>query len=76
MTDIKASEVSLDELEVVSGGAGTQYYVYTVKKGDTLGKLAEKFGSSIDAIFNANRDKIKNKNLIKIGWKLLIPVNG
>ncbi|MBQ6425617.1 MAG: LysM peptidoglycan-binding domain-containing protein [Clostridia bacterium] len=69
-------EATPEELAGVSGGAGTRYYVYTVKKGDNLTKLAKRFGTTVDAIYNLNRDKIKDKNLIKIGWKLIIPIKG
>ncbi|MBO4490912.1 MAG: LysM peptidoglycan-binding domain-containing protein [Clostridia bacterium] len=69
-------EATSEELAGVSGGAGTKYYVYTVKKGDNLTKLAKRFGTTVDAIYNLNRDKIKDKNLIKIGWKLIIPIKG
>ena len=67
-------EATPEELAGVSGGAGTRYYVYTVKKGDNLTVLARRFGTTVDAIYNLNRDKIKDKDLIKIGWKLIIPI--
>lgn len=49
---------------------------YTVKKGDCLWNIAKKFygnGSQYNKIFNANRDKIKNANLIYPGQVLVIP---
>ena len=63
------------DLEKVTGGANSsyRYYLHTVVKGDTLGKLATRYGSTVDLIFNAN-DIIKDRNLIRIGWKLVIPV--
>ena len=67
-------EATPEELAGVSGGFGTRYYVYTVKKGDNLTVLARRFGTTVDAIYNLNRDKIKDKDLIKIGWKLIIPI--
>ncbi|MBQ3664007.1 MAG: LysM peptidoglycan-binding domain-containing protein [Clostridia bacterium] len=68
-------EATPEELAGVSGGfGGTRYYVYTVKKGDNLTVLARRFGTTVDAIYNLNRDKIKDKDLIKIGWKLIIPI--
>ena len=70
---MEQNEISLEELEVVSGGANGEYYVYVVKRGDTLGKIAKRFGTTVDVIYNLNKDKIKDKNLIKVGWKLLIP---
>ena len=68
-------KATLEDLESVSGGASSsyKYYVHTVVKGDTLGKLATRYGSTVDLIFNAN-DIIKDRNLIRIGWKLVIPV--
>ena len=51
---------------------------YTVKGGDTLTKLAERFYNSTakwEKIFEANRDSLKNPNYIFIGMKLLIPVD-
>lgn len=49
---------------------------HEVKKGETLGKIAERYygdPSLYKKIFEANRDKIKNPDLIQIGWKLRIP---
>lgn len=49
---------------------------YTVKKGDCLWRIAQKFlgkGSRYSEIYNLNRDKIKNPNLIYPGQKLRIP---
>lgn len=49
---------------------------YTVVKGDCLWNIAKKFygnGSKYTVIFNANRDKIKNANLIYPGQVLTIP---
>jgi len=52
----------------------TQYH--EVKKGDTLWKIAETYygdGSLYNKIFEANRDTLKDPNLIKVGQKLRIP---
>ena len=49
---------------------------YTVKKGDTLWAIAKKYyskGSLYTKIFDANKDKIKNPNLIYPGQRLVIP---
>ena len=49
---------------------------YTVVKGECLWNIAKKFygnGSKYTVIFNANRDKIKNANLIYPGQVLTIP---
>jgi nucleoid-associated protein YgaU len=55
---------------------GTQEY--TVKLGDTLGKLAERFYNSTykwDKIYEANRDTVKNPHYIYVGQKLIIPLD-
>ena len=50
------------------------YKSYTVKKGDSLSAIAAKYKTTVDAIKKANPDKIKNVNVIQIGWVLKIPV--
>jgi LysM repeat protein len=55
----------------------TQNKTYTVVKGDCLWNIAKKFygnGSQYTKIYNANKDKIKNPNLIYPGQVLTIPV--
>lgn len=49
---------------------------YTVKRGDTLWGIAKQFygnGAKYPSIFNANRGKIKNPNLIYPGQVLIVP---
>lgn len=49
---------------------------YTVKRGDCLWNIAKRFygkGNQYTKIYNANRDKIKNPNLIYPGQVLTIP---
>lgn len=49
---------------------------HIVKSGDTLMGLAKRYyGNSNEykKIYNANKNLIKNPNLIKDGWKLVIP---
>jgi NitT/TauT family transport system substrate-binding protein len=49
---------------------------YTVKGGDTLSRLAERFynaGDKWGRIYEANKDTVKNPNYIYIGQKLTIP---
>jgi nucleoid-associated protein YgaU len=50
--------------------------VYVVQGGDSLSKIAKKFygdANSWKRIFDANRDVVKNADLIQPGWKLRIP---
>lgn len=49
---------------------------YTVKKGDSLWSIAKRFygnGNQYPKIYNANKDKIKNPNLIYVGQVFKIP---
>ncbi len=60
-----------------SGAADTgSDQMYTVKSGDSLSKIAKHYygdGSMWHRIYEANRDKIKNPDLIQPGWELTIP---
>jgi nucleoid-associated protein YgaU len=59
-------------LAVAEGAVTT----YTVKSGDSLSKIAGKFpGVSWKEIYEANKDIIKNPDLIQPGWNLKIPSN-
>jgi len=57
--------------EVVIGKGG---FKYKVKKGDTLDKIARKFGISKKILLSVNN--IKNENKIKVGDVLSIPISG
>ena len=53
-----------------------QTKTYTVKKGDTLWGIAKKYygnGAKYTQIYNANKGKIKNPNLIYVGQVFTIP---
>src|SRR6476619_335318 len=64
----------------VSGGASSTApaagQTYTVKSGDSLSKIAKHIygdGNKWQRIYEANRDKIKNPDLIHPGQELTIP---
>ena len=67
-----------DFSDVVSGSSSTASVgsTYTVKKGDSLSKIAKQFygdGSKWKQIHAANADKIPNPDLIHPGLELTIP---
>jgi len=47
--------------------------VYVVRHGDTLSKIATKFGVSVDQIVEANKATVKNPDKIGEGAQLIIP---
>ena len=53
------------------GGGAAE--VYEVKEGDNLSKIGKKYGVSWKEIYEANRDQIKDPDMIHPGWKLKIP---
>lgn len=65
-----------DFSNVQSGGSSTATRIYVVKSGDSLSKIAKReYGDAgaWNAIFEANKDQIKDPNLIHPGQKLKIP---
>jgi nucleoid-associated protein YgaU len=55
------------------------YGYHTVQPGDTLSKIAKNClgdASLYPKIFEANRDKLDNPDMIKVGQKLTIPNRG
>jgi len=65
-----------DFSDVQSGSSSTAVKIYEVKSGDTLSKIAKAEYGNANAymvIFDANRDILKDPNLIHPGQKLKIP---
>lgn len=65
-----------DFSNVQSGGSSTATKIYVVKSGDSLSKIAKReYGDAgaWKAIFEANKDQIKDPDLIHPGQKLKIP---
>lgn len=70
------SEVNIDKLQAPPVQAKVEYYI--IKKGDTLSAIAKQFyGKPNDypRIFEANREVIKDPNLIFPGQKIRIPLD-
>ncbi|PBI83919.1 LysM domain/BON superfamily protein [Flavobacterium sp. ACN2] len=66
--DFRSADVVMN-IEV-SEGASTEY---TVVGGDSLSKIGKAHGVSWQTIYEANKDIIKNPDIIQPGWKLKIP---
>lgn len=52
--------------------SGDTYYTYTIKRGDTLGKIAKKYNTTVNELAKINN--IKDPNKIYAGKTLKIPV--
>lgn len=68
------SDVDASGIEAPAPAADVVYY--TIESGDTLSKIAKEFlGNAMDypKIFEANREVIKDPNLIYPGQKIRIP---
>jgi len=61
--------VNAGDISGKTGGGSAK--TYTVVKGDTLSKIAKKYGTTVDTLVNLNG--IKNKNLINIGQVIKLP---
>lgn len=71
--DYRSGDLVLN-LNVAGGGSyEPQFDEYEVASGDSLSKIGQKYGVSWKQIHEANRDQIKNPDLIQPGWKLKIP---
>jgi len=66
--DFRSADVVMN-IEV-SEGASIEY---TVVSGDSLSKIGKAHGVSWQTIYEANKDIIKNPDIIQPGWKLKIP---
>ncbi len=66
--------ITSELISQVPAGAGTS--AYTVKSGDSLSRIAKRELGSYNRwkeIYDANRDKIKDPNVLTVGVQLVIP---
>lgn len=66
--DFRAGDLIMN-IEVTEGTTTD----YTVVSGDSLSKIGKAHGVSWQTIYEANKDIIKNPDVIQPGWKLKIP---
>ena len=65
-----------DETKGTQGGQFDFTQWHEVKSGETLSKIAQRYygdASLYPKIFEANKDVLKDPNLIRVGQKLRIP---
>ena len=70
------SEVKADQVEAPAQTAKVEFY--EIQKGDTLSAIAKQFYGDANAyprIFEANREVIKDADLIYPGQKIRVPMN-
>ncbi len=70
--DYRSGDLVLN-LNIAPGGEQEKEQEYEVVSGDSLSKIGKRYGVEWKEIYEANRDKIKDPDLIQPGWKLKIP---
>lgn len=70
--DYRAGDLVMN-LKVTGSQTSAASQEYEVKSGDNLSKIAKNYGVTWKEIYEANKDVIKNPDLIQPGWKLKIP---
>ena len=71
--DYRAGDLVLNINAIGSSANEAKMQEYTVVKGDSLSKIGQKYGVEWKKIYEANKDQIKDPDLIQPGWKLKIP---
>ena len=66
MNDMKKNELNEQEMDQVTGGADSQENYYTVKAGDCLSTIADRYQTSVVKLLLLN-PQIKNPHLIHPG---------
>jgi LysM repeat protein len=52
---------------------GPTQQVYVVQEGDTMSRIANRFGVTLDALIEANRETVPNPDIVEIGQEVIIP---
>ena len=74
--DFSNVQAGASSTEQMSGDDAMAERSYTVQKGDTLSKIAKAHYGDANQwrkIYEANKERIKNPDLIQPGWVLTIP---
>ena len=67
----EAADAAKKKAEEEAKKQASSDYIYTVVKGDTLGGIAAKFGTTYQVL--ADYNGIKNPNIINVGQKIRVP---
>ena len=70
-TETRNEKLLSDDLEA-SAFSGDSHTTVEVEQGDTLSELADQFGSSVQAIMEANN--LTNPDMIRVGQELVMPI--
>ncbi len=62
--------IHIGQILIIPGEEGESEVIHVVARGETLGRIASKYGSSVSAL--AQRNGISNPNLIRIGQNLFV----
>ena len=71
--DYRAGDLVLNVNSLDGSTAAPRQQEYEVVSGDSLSKIGKKYGVAWKEIYEANKDLIKDPDLIQPGWKLKIP---
>ncbi len=72
MAELDMNALTEGQLIDINGGAYVgPCFVYTIKRGDTLTRIAERYGTTVNTLVQLNN--IADKNRIYAGHKLLVP---
>lgn len=72
LNGLTSDMLNIGQVLQIPTSANPSYFEYTVRAGDTLWVLAQRYGTTVDAIKSLNG---LNSNLLNIGQILLIPGN-
>ena len=76
------SELNLNEMEQISGGAGgssthlppkSGCAEHLIQTGETLSRIAGRFGTTVDYLMSINKGIITNANFIRAGFYMYVP---
>ncbi len=71
MEETKATTITDAEAAAAAGGGTAGLVPYRIVRGDTLTKIARRFGTTVDALVEINH--IKNRNRIYAGDIIYVP---